>query len=201
MDGDIGSLVPNFTDRIAAVSYGTPRMEIFNAPRLWYGARARMFDRHNSIRYSNYFGRRGSVAKVRIAQALMTPQRQRTLSWVLSVLTDCTRAASLATGDFGTSPIFVRLSGKALLAGTMSIGVSRPKPQWWFETLCFDPNSMISRCANAVWHKYFLERLAPMPTALVRVLPPAANFTRHCQGVSHAEWPKTTDFNYRPPSN
>jgi len=40
------------------------------------------------------------------------------------VLTDGTRAASVAIGDFGTSPIFVRLSDKSLLASVLLIGVS-----------------------------------------------------------------------------
>ena len=40
------------------------------------------------------------------------------------VLTDGTRAASMEIGDFGTSPIFVRLSDKSLLASVLLIGVS-----------------------------------------------------------------------------
>jgi len=40
------------------------------------------------------------------------------------VPTDGTRAANMGTGDFGTSPIFVQLSDKALLVSTWLVGVS-----------------------------------------------------------------------------
>jgi len=40
------------------------------------------------------------------------------------VPTDGTRAANMGTGDFGTSPIFVQLSDKALLVSTLLVGVS-----------------------------------------------------------------------------
>jgi hypothetical protein len=54
-------------------------------------------------------------------------------------LTDGTRAASMAIGDFGTSPIFVRLSDKSLLASALLIGVSKGILQWRIEKLCADP--------------------------------------------------------------
>jgi hypothetical protein len=54
------------------------------------------------------------------------------------VPTDGTRAANMGTGDFGTSPIFVQLSDKALLASTQLIGVSERKAQWRIEKLCAD---------------------------------------------------------------
>jgi hypothetical protein len=54
-------------------------------------------------------------------------------------LTDGTRAASMGIGDFGTSPIFVRLSDKSLLASTLLIGVPERILQWRIEKLCADP--------------------------------------------------------------
>lgn len=47
--------------------------------------------------------------------------------------TDGTRAANVGTGDFGTSPIFVQLSDKPLLASTLLVGVSERKAQWRIE--------------------------------------------------------------------
>jgi hypothetical protein len=37
------------------------------------------------------------------------------------------------TGDFGTSPIFVQLSGKLLLASVRLLGVSERNAQWPIE--------------------------------------------------------------------
>jgi hypothetical protein len=39
-------------------------------------------------------------------------------------------AASWGTGDFGTSPIFVQISGKPLLASVWLSGVPERKAQW-----------------------------------------------------------------------
>ena len=43
---------------------------------------------------------------------------------------DGTRAANVGTGDFGTSPIFVQLSSKPLLASICLVGVRERKAQW-----------------------------------------------------------------------
>jgi hypothetical protein len=59
----------------------------------------------------------------------MAPARERT-SWSVIVPTDGTRAANMGTGDFGTSPIFVQLSGKQPLASIYLGGVSERKAQW-----------------------------------------------------------------------
>jgi hypothetical protein len=48
---------------------------------------------------------------------------------------DGNRAAYVGTGDFGTSPIFVQLSGKPLLASTSLFGVPERKAQWRVEKL------------------------------------------------------------------
>jgi hypothetical protein len=48
---------------------------------------------------------------------------------------DGNRAAYVGTGDFGTSPIFVQLSDKPLLASACLHGVSEPKAQWRVEKL------------------------------------------------------------------
>ena len=42
-------------------------------------------------------------------------------------------------GDFGRSPIFVRLSDKSLLASALLIGVPERILQWRIERLCADP--------------------------------------------------------------
>jgi hypothetical protein len=45
----------------------------------------------------------------------------------------------MGIGDFGTSPIFVRLSDKSLLASALLIGVPKGILQWRIERLCADP--------------------------------------------------------------
>jgi len=52
---------------------------------------------------------------------------------------DGTRAANVGTGDFGTSPIFMQLSDKPLLAIIWLFGVSERKAQWRIENLRADP--------------------------------------------------------------
>ena len=51
------------------------------------------------------------------------------------VPTDGTRAANMGTGDFGTSPIFGKLSDKPLLASNQIFGVWGRKAQWRIEIL------------------------------------------------------------------
>jgi hypothetical protein len=60
---------------------------------------------------------------------------------------DGNRAANMETGDFGTSPIFVQLSGKPLLASTLLLGVSERKAQWPVEKLRA-ADSMMAWSAN-----------------------------------------------------
>jgi len=48
---------------------------------------------------------------------------------------DDNRAAHVETRDFGTSPIFVQLSDKPLLASAWLCGVSEPEAQWRIEKL------------------------------------------------------------------
>jgi hypothetical protein len=48
---------------------------------------------------------------------------------------DGNRAANVGTGDFGTSPIFVQLSDKPLLASVWLFGVWEPKAQWRVQKL------------------------------------------------------------------
>jgi hypothetical protein len=48
---------------------------------------------------------------------------------------DGNRAASVGTGDLGTSPIFVQLSDKPLLASVWLFGVGEPKAQWRVQKL------------------------------------------------------------------
>lgn len=43
---------------------------------------------------------------------------------------DGNRAANLETGDFGTSPVFVQLSDKPLLASNGLVGVPQRQAQW-----------------------------------------------------------------------
>jgi hypothetical protein len=69
------------------------------------------------------------------------------------VPTDGTRAANMGTGDFGTSPIFVQLSDKALLVSTLLVGVSERKAQWRIKKLCADPVRVV-RSAEAGLNKY-----------------------------------------------
>jgi hypothetical protein len=52
---------------------------------------------------------------------------------------DGTRAANVGTGDFGTSPIFMQLSDKPLLASVRLFGVSERKAQWPIKKLRGDP--------------------------------------------------------------
>jgi len=52
------------------------------------------------------------------ASAFMASAREPNSIWNVIVPTDGTRAANMATGDFGTSPIFGQLSDKPLLAST-----------------------------------------------------------------------------------
>jgi hypothetical protein len=79
------------------------------------------------------------------------------------VPTDGTRAASVGTGDFGTSPIFVQLSDKLLLVSTLLVGVSERKAQWRIDKLCADPNSSGAVLVEAGLNKYApsLHRLDP----------------------------------------
>src|SRR5713226_6839448 len=55
--------------------------------------------------------------------------------WSVFMPADGNRAANMGTGDFGTSPIFVQLSDKPLLASVCLLGVSERKAQWQIEKL------------------------------------------------------------------
>ena len=54
----------------------------------------------------------------------------RKIFWRISYAADSNRAANLGTGDFGTSPVFVQLSDKPLLASIWVCGVRELKAQW-----------------------------------------------------------------------
>jgi hypothetical protein len=58
--------------------------------------------------------------------------RKRTI-WTAYLPADGNRAAYVGTRDFGTSPIFVQLSDKPLLASALVCGVSEPEAQWQVE--------------------------------------------------------------------
>jgi hypothetical protein len=60
-----------------------------------------------------------------------------------NVPADGTRAANVRTGDFGTSPIFVQLSSKPLLASVCLVGVSEHKAQWQIEKIARRFDSMM----------------------------------------------------------
>jgi hypothetical protein len=70
----------------------------------------------------------------------MAPASKRNSIWSVIVPADGTRAAILGNGDFGTSPIFVQLSDKPLLASAWVFGVLERKAQWligaYFELPC-----------------------------------------------------------------
>ena len=59
----------------------------------------------------------------------------RKIFWRISYAADSNRAANLGTGDFGTSPVFVQLSDKPLLASIKVCVVKELKAQWPFEKL------------------------------------------------------------------
>jgi hypothetical protein len=65
----------------------------------------------------------------------MHNRSQTQLSWSGIMPADGNRAAHVGTGDFGTSPIFVQLSDKPLLASVSLFGVSERKAQWRIEKL------------------------------------------------------------------
>jgi hypothetical protein len=94
------------------------------------------------------------------------------------VPTDGTRAANMGTGDFGTSPIFVQLSDKALLVSTLLVGVSERKAQWRIKKLCADPVRVVRSGAGR------FERV--LPQSLHRPDPNVlrSRWTRCVYGVS-----------------
>jgi hypothetical protein len=59
----------------------------------------------------------------------MAPESKCNSIWSIIVPADGTRAAILGNGDFGTSPIFVQLSDKPLLASAWVLGVLEHKAQ------------------------------------------------------------------------
>jgi hypothetical protein len=59
----------------------------------------------------------------------------RKIFWRIIYAADSNRAANLGTGDFGTSPVFVQLSDKPLLASIRVCRVTELKAQWPFEKL------------------------------------------------------------------
>jgi hypothetical protein len=66
------------------------------------------------------------------AGAFATRSRKWTI-WTVDLPADGNRAAYVGTRDFGTSPIFVQLSDKPLLASALVCGVSEPEAQWQVE--------------------------------------------------------------------
>ena len=66
--------------------------------------------------------------------AFATRSRKWTI-WTVDLPADGNRAAYVGTRDFGTSPIFVQLSDKPLLASVQLCGVSEPEAQWRVEKL------------------------------------------------------------------
>ena len=72
-------------------------------------------------------------------RVLIALARERNFIWNIIVPADGTRAANVGTGDFGTSPIFVQLSDKPLLASILLCGASERKAQRRIEKLRADP--------------------------------------------------------------
>jgi hypothetical protein len=64
-----------------------------------------------------------------------SPGRRHNSSWSVIAPTDGTRAANVGTGDYGTSPIFVQLSDKPLLAHTSPCIGTEMMAQWCIECL------------------------------------------------------------------
>jgi hypothetical protein len=60
----------------------------------------------------------------------LAPAPESNSIWSIITPADGTRAANVGTGDFGTSPIFVQLSDKPLLASVYLFGVPERKAQW-----------------------------------------------------------------------